>query len=277
MFTRFAPGGSAAFARFESSVMMTGPAIAAALHAVSSAPWIAPTFCGPKISARNAGVERAPRVNGADADVHQHRANRNAPAEGDHAPRMLADCASCLQHPTCILIRVFDDGIVVVMSDIQPKAITDSEFNRELVRALDDLKEAARRHGEEIQASIARSDAIRGCRRSGDEERGRETTNTIVRETPKSYGDSGEEQRLDRVDQRLDRVEQRLDRVDQRLDRIEQRFERVERTLTDISECMATKVELEATQENVKKMADGYMAIGRRLDVVADLLKPRFS
>lgn len=190
---------------------------------------------------------------------------------------MLTDCASCLQHPTCILIRVFDDGIVVVMSDIQPKAITDSEFNRELVRALDDLKEAARQHGEEIQASIARSDAIRGCRRSGVAERGQETTNSIVRETPKSYGDSGEEQRLDRVEQRLDRVEQRLDRVDQRLDRIEQRFERVERTLTDISERMATKVELEATQENVKKMADGYMAIGRRLDVVADLLKPRFS
>ena len=65
--------------------------------------------------------------------------------------------------------------------------------------------------------------------------------------------------------------------MDHRLDRIEQRFDRVERTLTDISERMATKVELEATQENVKKMADGYMAIGRRLDFVADLLKPRFS
>ena len=187
-------------------------------------------------------------------------------------------------HPTCILIRAFDDDIVVVMSDVQPKAITDSKFNGELVRALDDLKEAARQHGEEIQASIARSDAIRGCRRSGDAERGRETTNSIVRETPKSYGDSGDEQRLDRVEQRLDRVEQRLDRVeqrldrvDQRLDRIEQRFDRVERTLSDISERMATKVELEATQENVKKMADGYMAIARRLDVVADLLKPRFS
>ena len=183
-----------------------------------------------------------------------------------------------------MLIRAFDDGIVVVMSDIQPKTVTDSEFNRELVRALDDLKEAARQHGEEIQASIARSDAIHGCRRSGDAVRGWATTNSIVRETPKSYGDSGEdkrldreEQRLDRVEQRLDRVEQRLDRVDHRLDRIEQRFDRVERTLTDISERMATKVELEATQENVKKMADGYMAIGRRLDFVADLLKPRFS
>ena len=183
-----------------------------------------------------------------------------------------------------MLIRAFDDGIVVVMSDIQPKTVTDSEFNRELVRALDDLKEAARQHGEEIQASIARSDAIHGCRRSGVAVRGWATTNSIVRETPKSYGDSGEdkrldrvEQRLDRVEQRLDRVEQRLDRVDHRLDRIEQRFDRVERTLTDISERMATKVELEATQENVKKMADGYMAIGRRLDFVADLLKPRFS
>ena len=190
-----------------------------------------------------------------------------------------------------MLIRAFDDGIVVVMSDIQPKTVTDSEFNRELVRALDDLKEAARQHGEEIQASIARSDAIHGCRRSGNAVRGWATTNSIVRETPKSYCDSGEdkrldrveqrldrvEQRLDRVEQRLDRVEQRLDRVDHRLDRIEQRFDRVERTLTDISERMATKVELEATQENVKKMADGYMAIGRRLDFVADLLKPRFS
>ena len=183
-----------------------------------------------------------------------------------------------------MLIRAFDDGIVVVMSDIQPKTVTDSEFNRELVRALDDLKEAARQHGEEIQASIARSDAIHGCRRSGDAVRGWATTNSTVREPPKRYGDSGEdkrldrvEQRLDRVEQRLDRVEQRLDRVDHRLDRIEQRFDRVERTLTDISERMATKVELEATQENVKKMADGYMAIGRRLDFVADLLKPRFS
>ena len=177
---------------------------------------------------------------------------------------MLTECASCLQHPPCILIRVFDDGIVVVMSDVQPKSITDSEFNRALVRALDDLKETARHHGEEIQASIARSDAILGSRRSGDEERGRETTSSLVRETPKSYGDSGE-------------VEQRFDRVEQRLDRIEQRLDRIERTLTDISERMATKVELEATQENVKKMADGYMAIGRRLDFVADLLKPRFS
>ena len=38
MLTRSAPGGSAALARFDSSVMMTGPAIAATLHAVSSAP-----------------------------------------------------------------------------------------------------------------------------------------------------------------------------------------------------------------------------------------------
>lgn len=186
---------------------------------------------------------------------------------------MLTDCASCLQHPTGpasdrTLIRAFDDGIVVVMSDIQPKAITDSEFNRELVRALDDLTEAARRHGEEIQASIATSDEIYRRRRSADAERTRQPANSIVRETPKSYGDAGEGP--SGVGQRLDRVERRLDGVEQRLDRIE-------RTLTDISERMATKVELEATQENVKRMADGYMAIGRRLDVVADLLKPRFS
>jgi hypothetical protein len=159
------------------------------------------------------------------------------------------------------LIRAFDDGIVVVMSDIQPKATTDSEFNRELARALADLTEAARRHGEEIQASIAKSDEIHRSRRSGDAERTREPANSIVRETPKGYGDPGEG--LNGVERRLDRVEQRLDRI--------------ERTLTDISERMATKVELEATQENVRKVADGYMAIGQRLDAVADLLKPRFS
>jgi hypothetical protein len=33
-----APGGSAAFARLDSSVMIIGPTIAAALHAVNSAP-----------------------------------------------------------------------------------------------------------------------------------------------------------------------------------------------------------------------------------------------
>src|SRR5436309_15666956 len=40
--------------------MITGPATAAALHAVSSAPWIAPTFAGPKMSARNAGIVAKP-------------------------------------------------------------------------------------------------------------------------------------------------------------------------------------------------------------------------
>ena len=40
--------------------MITGPATAAALHAVSSAPWIAPTFSGPKMSARNAGMVANP-------------------------------------------------------------------------------------------------------------------------------------------------------------------------------------------------------------------------
>ena len=38
---------------------------------------------------------------------------------------------------------------------------------------------------------------------------------------------------------------------------------------------MATKVELEATNENVKQMADGYASVNHRLDSVADLLKRR--
>jgi hypothetical protein len=43
-----------------SSVMITGPATAAALHAVSSAPCMAPTLSGPKMSARNAGMVAKP-------------------------------------------------------------------------------------------------------------------------------------------------------------------------------------------------------------------------
>jgi chromosome segregation ATPase len=173
------------------------------------------------------------------------------------------------------------------MSDIR-KALTREEFNRELVRALDDLVDTARHHGKEIQASLARTDEVFRRRRTQEEERARNAAvNSVVRETPPGYGNSADrldrvEQRLDRVDQRLDhmdqrldRMDQRLDRMDQRLDRIEQRLDRIDRTLTDISERMATKVELEATNENVKKMGDGYETFGRRLDSVAELLKVR--
>jgi hypothetical protein len=168
--------------------------------------------------------------------------------------------------PTARLICRDDDGIVVVMSDTR-KTVTREEFNRELVRALDDLVDTARHHGKEIQASLARTDEVFRRRRTEDAERARNAAvNSVVRETPPGYGNSAD---------RLDRVEQRLDRMDQRLDRIEQRLDRIDRTLTDISERMATKVELEATNENVKKMGDGYETFGRRLDSVAELLKVR--
>ena len=136
------------------------------------------------------------------------------------------------------------------MSDIDRKTVTREEFNRELVRALDDLVDTARHHEKEIQASLARTDEVFRRRRTEDAERARNAAvNSVVRETPPGYGNSAD---------RLDRVEQRLDRMDQRLDRIDQRLDRMDRTLTDINERMATKVELEATNENMKKMADGY-------------------
>jgi hypothetical protein len=161
-----------------------------------------------------------------------------------------------------------DDGIVVVMSDI-PKTVTREEFNRELVRALDDLVDTARHHGKEIQASLARTDEIFRRRRTEDAARARNAAvNSVVRETPPGYGNSAD---------RLGRVEQRLDRMDQQLERMDQRLERMDRTLTDINERMATKVELEATRDNITRMADGYQNIGQRLDAVADLLKPRVN
>src|SRR5215471_10581031 len=58
--TLLAPAAKPDFARFDNSVIITGPATAAALQAVKVAPWIAPTFSGPKISARNAGIVANP-------------------------------------------------------------------------------------------------------------------------------------------------------------------------------------------------------------------------
>ena len=156
------------------------------------------------------------------------------------------------------------------MSEIQPRTVSREEFNRELVQALDDLVADARHHGELIAASFERS-----------------MKPALARETSPPYGEIPErlervegrlervEGRLERVEGRLERVEGRLDQVDGRLSGIDKRLDRIERTLTEIRERMATKVELEETNDNVKKMADGYMTIGKRLDAVADLLKLR--
>jgi hypothetical protein len=146
------------------------------------------------------------------------------------------------------------------MSETEPEAVIREAFNQEFVRALDDLVAAAKYHDAEIKASIARSDELTGRRRAHDAERARNAAvNPVVRETPPGYGNSAD----------------RLDRMDQRLERIDQRLERMDRTLTDINERMATKVELEATKDNITRMADGYQNIGQRLDAVANLLKPR--
>ena len=135
------------------------------------------------------------------------------------------------------------------MSEIQPRTVSREEFNRELVQALDDLVADARHHGELIKASFERS-----------------MKPALARETSPPYGE---------IPERLERVEGRLDQVDGRLSGIDKRLDRIECTLTEIRERMATKVELEETNDNVKKMADGYMTIGKRLDAVADLLKLR--
>lgn len=158
------------------------------------------------------------------------------------------------------LIPPDDDGIVVVMSETEPRTVTREEFNRELVQALDDLVADARHHGELIKAGF-------------------EKTPYVARETPPPYESSSE--RLDRMDGRLDRMDGRLDSMDGRLDRID-------RTLADIRDQMATKadleemrktlatkIELEAVNDNVKRIADGYQTVNERLNRVAEMLKLR--
>jgi predicted nuclease with TOPRIM domain len=175
------------------------------------------------------------------------------------------------------LIPPDDDGIVVVMSETEPRTVTREEFNRELVQALDDLVADARHHGAIIKAAFDKP-----------------SRPPAAREVSPPYGEVPErldrmdgrldrmdgrldqmDGRLDQMDGRLDQMDGRLDQMDRRLDQMDGRLERIERTLVEIRERMATKVELEATNENVKKMADGYVTIGKRLDAVADLLKLR--
>ena len=129
----------------------------------------------------------------------------------------------------------------------------------EIVRALDELVAESKFHAARIKKGFAEADERIRLHRIEEEKRARRrvTAGAIARETPPSYGE---------VSQRLDRVEGRWGDVDGRLDRIE-------RTLTDIREQMATKIELEAMNDKIKMVADGYQNVDKRLDKVADLLK----
>jgi len=132
-------------------------------------------------------------------------------------------------------------------------------LNAEIVRALDELVAESKFHAARIKKGFAETDERIRRHRAEEEERWRRRAaeTATARETPPSYGE---------VSQRLDRVEGRWGDVDGRLDRIE-------RTLTDIREQMATKIELEAMNDKIKMVADGYQNVDKRLDKVADLLK----
>jgi len=143
------------------------------------------------------------------------------------------------------------------MSDYEGIEVGRDEFNKELVRALDDLVSAARHHEAEINASFAKSDEVFRRRRAEDAERVRtRSEDFLLRETPADYG---------KVDNRFDRIERAL---------IEMRAA-TKADFDEIRRTMATKVELEALDDKIKMVADGYQAISRRLDQVADLLKMR--
>lgn len=135
-------------------------------------------------------------------------------------------------------------------------------LNADIVRALDELVAESKFHAARIKEGFAETDErIRRHRlEEGERARRRAADGAIARETPPSYGE---------VPQRLAAVEGRLSDVDGRLDRIE-------RTLTDVREQMgtlATKVELEAMNDRIKMVADGYQNTDKRLDKVADVLK----
>lgn len=142
------------------------------------------------------------------------------------------------------------------MPDTDPKTITREEFNRQLVSALDDLVRDAKYHGELIQESLART-----------EERRRQRA-AQARETPPSYGERATAARFDQLDRALELLTGKVADLTREV-------ADVKRNVVDIRERMATKVELEGTNENVKKMADGYVNVNHRLDSVADLLKLR--
>ena len=139
------------------------------------------------------------------------------------------------------------------MSDVTPKAVTREEFNRGLVSALDDLVRDMKYHGELIQEGLARSEHLRRQRA------------LEARETPLPYN-GGTTERFDRLDEALESLTRRVVEV-------KGEVADVKRDVADIRERMATKVELEETNQNVKRMADGYATTQQRLDRVADMLK----
>lgn len=163
------------------------------------------------------------------------------------------------------------------MPDTEPKTVTREEFNRELVRALDDLVRDAKYHGQLIQESLARTEERRRQRASQ------------ARETPPSYGNGSTAARFDQIDRALDLLTGKLADVTREVADVKREVAEVKgdvadvkrevadvkREVTDIRKRMATKVELEETNENMKKMADGYANVNHRLDSVADLLKLR--
>lgn len=151
---------------------------------------------------------------------------------------------------TSPLILPDDDGIVVVMSDVEPKTVTREEFNRELVQAVDDLVASARHHGELIKASFENGEEV--SRRADAWRAQVATARSVVRETPPPYGE----------------VPERLDRIERTLTEIRDQMEGMRRT-------MATKIELEAMNDRIKMVADGYQTVNNRLDSVANLLKLR--
>ena len=158
------------------------------------------------------------------------------------------------------------------MPDIEPKTVTREEFNRELVRALDDLVRDAKYHGQLIQESLARTEELRRQRASQ------------ARELPPSYGEGATAARFDQLDRTLESLTgkvadlaRELADVKREVAEVKRDVADVKRDVADIRERVATKVELEETNENMKKMTDGYVNVNRRLDSVADLLKLRAS
>src|SRR5688500_17260304 len=143
------------------------------------------------------------------------------------------------------------------MTNHEQTTVARDELNKELVRALDDLVAAARHHEAELEASFARSDEVFRRRRAEDSDRAHtRSEDFLLRETPADYGNA---------DNRFDRIERAL---------IEMRAA-TKADFDDIRQTMATKVELEALDDKIKMLADGYHAMSKRLDHVADLLKTR--
>ena len=149
------------------------------------------------------------------------------------------------------------------MPDPSQKTITKEEFNRELVRALDDLVTDGRYHAQQIKESLARTEELRRQREFA------------ARERPPSYNGDAAAERFDRLDRALESLTLKVADVTRDVADLKGEVADVKRDVADVRERMATRIELEATNENVKKVADGYATTQQRLDRVADMLKNR--